>query len=94
MIVVVGPDRPPLLVADTDCTAFHVQHLGGDLGEGLATLGGALLDDGDALVSVAWVRAMSSAPAAAIDAMLEYAGSKGWLSDDGLTLRAHVETGA
>lgn len=91
MIVVIGPDRPPLLVADTDCTAFHVQHLGGDLAAGLASLGGRLLDDGDALVGVAWVRATSSAPAAALDAMLEHAGAKGWLADEGTTIRAHVE---
>jgi hypothetical protein len=91
MIVVVGPDRPPLLAADADCTAFHVQHVGGDLAAGLASIGGALLDDGDALVGVAWVRASSTAPAAAIDGMLAYAGTRGWLSDDGTTIRAHVE---
>ena len=93
MIVVIGPDRPPLLAADADCTAFHVQHVGGDLAAGLASIGGGLLDDGDALVGVAWVRAMSSAPGAALDGMLAYAGTKGWLSDDGSTIRAHVETG-
>jgi len=93
VIVVIGPDRPPLLAADADCTAFHVQHVGGDLGAGLASIGGALLEDGDALVGVAWVRASSSAPAAAIDGMLAYAGSKCWLSDDGTTIRAHVEPG-
>lgn len=93
MIVVVGPDRPPLLGADADCTAFHVHHVGGDLAAGLASIGGALLDDGDALVGVAWVRAMSSAPAAAIDGMLAYAATKGWLSDDGTTIRVHIETG-
>lgn len=93
VIVVVGPDRPPLLGADTDCSAFHVHHVGGDLAAGLASIGGSLLDDGDALVGVAWVRATSSAPVGAIDAMLAYAESKGWLSDDGTTIRAHVETG-
>jgi hypothetical protein len=91
MIVVVGPDRPPLLAADADCAAFHVQHVGGDLAAGLASIGGALLEDGDALVGVAWVRASSTAPAAAIDEMLAYAGTKGWLSDDGTAIRAHVE---
>ena len=93
MIVVVGPDRPPLLAADADCAAFHVHHVGGDLAAGLAAIGGGLLDDGDALVGVAWVRATSSAPAAAIDGMLAYAETQGWLSDDGATIRAHVETG-
>lgn len=91
MIVVVGPDRPPLLAQDADCTAFHVHHLGGDLAAGLASIGGALLEDGHALVGVAWVRASSSAPAEAIDGMLGHAGSKGWLSEDGTAIRAHVE---
>ena len=92
MIVVIGPDRPPLLARDTDCTAFHVHHVGGDLAAGLASIGGALRDDGDALVGVAWVRASSAAPAAAIDDMLEHAAEAGWLSEDGAAIRAHVET--
>jgi len=91
--VVIGPDRPPLLAADTDCTAFHVQHLGGDLEAGLASIGGALLEDGDALVGIDWVRASSSAPAPAIDGMLEYAAAEGWLTSDGSAIRAHVEVG-
>jgi hypothetical protein len=93
MIVVVGPDRPPLLARDTDCTAFHVQHLGGDLAAALASTGGRLDDDGHAWVGLDWVRASSSAPAAAIDGMVEYAASKGWLGDGGSVLRAHVEAG-
>ena len=91
MIVVIGPDRPPLLAHDTDCGSFHVQHVGGDLAAGLASVGGGLLDDGQALVGVAWVRASSSAPSEAIDGMLAYAGSKGWLVEDGSAIRAHVE---
>jgi hypothetical protein len=91
VIVVVGPDRPPLLAADADCTAFHVHHVGGDLAAGLASIGGALLDDGDALVGLAWVRAMSSAPREALDGMLTYAETKGWLSEDRTTIRGHVE---
>lgn len=92
MIVVVGEDRPVLLAEDTDCTAFHVAHVGGDLAAGLATIGGSVGDDGDARVPVAWVRAASSAPADALDGMLAYAASKGWVDGggDGAMIRAHV----
>jgi len=93
VIVVVGADRPVLLADDADCSAFHVAHLGGDLAEGLASIGGRLGDDGDARVPVAWVRACSSAPADAVDGMLAYAASKGWVDDDGGAIRAHVEAG-
>jgi hypothetical protein len=92
VIVVVGADRPVLLAEDADCGRFHVQHVGGDLGEGLASIGGRLGDDGDARVPLAWVRSASSAPADALDAMVAYAGSKGWLDDGGTTIQAHVET--
>lgn len=91
MIVVVGADRPPLLAESADCGRLHVAHLGGDLAAGLESIGGRLGDDGDARVPVAWVRACSDAPGDALDAMLRYAGSKGWLDDGGATVRAHVE---
>lgn len=94
MIVVVGPDRPPLLAEGEDCGRFSVQHLGGDLATALESIGGRLSDDGgDALVPVAWVRASSSAPSSALDGMLAYAESKGWLDDGGALIRAHVEPG-
>jgi hypothetical protein len=93
VIVVVGPDRPPLLAEADDCSAFHVGHLGGDLATALEAIGGRLGDDGDARIPVAWVRQWSTAPAGDLDGMLAYAGSKGWLDDDGTTLRAHVEAG-
>lgn len=92
MIVVVGPDRPPLLGEPHDCGRFHVVLLrGGDLDAAAEALGGRLTDDGDVLVPVAFVLAHATAPAADLDGMLAYAAAKGWLEDE--LLRAHVEEG-
>ena len=54
--------------------------------------------DGEALVLVAAVRRLAAGSVGAswdeeFAAMLEYALSKGWLSDDGTSIRAHVERG-
>jgi hypothetical protein len=92
VIVVVGPDRPPLLGESDDCNRFHVVLLpGGDLAAGAEALGGSVTDDGDVLVPVAFVRAHATAPAAALDGMLAFASTKGWLEGD--LIRAHVEAG-
>jgi hypothetical protein len=91
MIVVVGADRPVLLAEPDDCARFHVAHVNGDLAGGLEAIGGHLGDDGDARVPVAWIRTSSTAPAAALDGMLAYAESQGWLDERGATIRAHVE---
>jgi len=91
VIVVVGADRPVLLAEPDDCARFHVAHVDGDLAGGLEAIGGRLGDDGEARVPVAWIRRTSTAPEAALDGMLAYAESKGWVDDGGATIRAHVE---
>jgi hypothetical protein len=61
---------------------------------------GRLTDPDTAVLDVAKLRALAEAHATAADwaqqwdGMVEYAGSNGWLSDDGASLQAHVETAA
>ncbi len=98
-------DVPPsvrLAEAD-DCGRFHVAVHGNGhapaVDDALAAAGAGWLDgDGDAMVEVAAVRAMAEGQVDAeweqrFTAMLEYAATKGWLSDDGSTIRAHLEWG-
>jgi hypothetical protein len=59
---------------------------------------GNLDGDGEALVLVDAVRRMAAGSVGDtwdddFAAMLRYAGSKGWLSEDGASIRAHVEWG-
>jgi hypothetical protein len=67
---------------------------------------GCVDGDGEALVHVAAVRRLAAAAGATTDpghpddqwetdfaAMLGYAASKGWMSEDGDSIRAHVEWG-
>ena len=54
--------------------------------------------DGEAMVRVDAVRRLAAGSVGAtwdddFAAMLDYARSKGWLSDDGASIRAHVEWG-
>jgi hypothetical protein len=100
MIVVVGTDGVHV-EAPEDLRRFHVQAPPGvDAAAALAAVGfGRGAGDGgdDLLVSVAAVRAAVSGQVdpnvwePQFAAMLDYAGSKGWLSDDGTMIRAHVE---
>ncbi|HVA03527.1 MAG TPA: hypothetical protein VMU64_07215 [Acidimicrobiales bacterium] len=86
-----------------DCKRFHVMVRGGAgagaLDEALrASAVGCLDGDGEALVFVDAVRRLAAGTVdesweADFVAMLGYAGSKGWLSDDGASIRAHVERG-
>ena len=86
-----------------DCGRFHVAVRGsGDasaLDEALRTNAVGEIDgDGEALVRVDAVRRLASGSVddtweGDFTAMLGYARSKGWLSDDGATIRAHVEWG-
>ena len=61
---------------------------------------GRLSDDDTAELDVAALRSAAQAQATADDwarrwdGMVEYARGKGWVADDGTTLRAHVETAA
>jgi hypothetical protein len=100
----VGVDPPTVvLVEPDDCGRFHVVVKGsGDA----ATLDRALRSgavgnidgDGEAVVGVDAVRRLAAGSVGAtwdddFAAMLDYARSKGWLSEDGAAIRAHVEWG-
>lgn len=100
MIVVVDLEEERVSLADpADLSRFHVQVVGGwDEGAADLLLGGV---GRVASVEQAWidVRAVRALAGDAVDdeweagfvAMLEYAGSKGWLSEDGSEIQAHVE---
>jgi hypothetical protein len=106
MQVVVDMGTGPATVAledAADCGRFHVTARGGG---DAATLDTALRSnavgtvdgDGEALVDVDAVRRMAAGSVggtweADFAAMLDYARSKGWLSEDGASIRAHVEWG-
>ena len=88
------------LVEPEDCKRFHVAVRGGD-GEALASAlesegVGRLLPSGEAMIDTAAVRRMAAGHVAAgwdddFAAMLEYAGSNGWLDGAGTSIQAHVE---
>src|ERR1700681_1042605 len=99
-----GVDPATVVLAEaSDCTRFHVAVRGsGDAGtlDGAlrAGSGGTVDGDGEAVVDVAAVRRLAAGSVGAtwdddFAAMLDYARSKGWLSDDGGAIRAHVEWG-
>ena len=106
MEVVVDVAAEPATVTleePADCKRFHVTVRGGGdaaaLDEALrANAVGSLDGEGEALVSVDAVRRLA---VGSVDdtwesdfaAMLDYARSKGWLSEDGASIRAHVERG-
>jgi hypothetical protein len=90
------------LAEPEDCKRFHVEARGGDsaaLGAALEANGiGRLLPPGDAMIDVAAIHRLAEGrvPAGWADdfaAMLQYAGSKGWLDDTGTAIQAHVEWG-
>jgi hypothetical protein len=59
---------------------------------------GSVDGDGEAVIDVAAVRRLAAGSVGItwdddMAAMLDYARSKGWLSDDGEAIRAHVEWG-
>jgi len=106
MQVVVDMTGEPATVAleePADCGRFHVAVRGeGDaaaLDVALRTNAVGTLDgDGEALVGVDAVRRLAAGSVGDtwetdFAAMLGYARSKGWLSDDGAAIRAHVERG-
>ena len=90
------------LVEPEDCKRFHVAVRGGDdeaLASALAAEGvGRLLPSGEAMIDTAAVRRMAAGRVGAgwdgdFAAMLEYAGSKGWLDETGGSIQAHIERG-
>ncbi|HUY21733.1 MAG TPA: hypothetical protein VMV22_05280 [Acidimicrobiales bacterium] len=89
-----------------DCTRFHVAVVRGDadtdadagmLDRALrASATGSIDGDGEAVVRVDAVRRMAAGAVgesweADFSAMLDYAASKGWLTEDRTAIRAHVE---
>jgi hypothetical protein len=96
-----NPTAPTVsLLEPDDCTCFDVVvHGSADRGELdralVGTSVGRVLDD-DAYVTVDAVRRLAAGSVAegweaAFVAMLDYARSRGWLSDDGREIQAHVE---
>jgi hypothetical protein len=93
--------EPPVvaLAEPDDCTRFDVTVSGtgddGDLDRVLVDAGVGRTDDQEALVTVAAVRRLA---AGAVDdgwdghfeTMLDFARGRGWLTDDGESIRAHV----
>ncbi len=88
------------LVEPDDCTRFDVVVSGtGDddaLDRVLVAASVGRTDGSEALVSVAAVRRMASGAVGAsweadFRAMLDYAQGRGWLTDDGEEIRAHVQ---
>jgi hypothetical protein len=99
-----GVDPATVVLAEpADCTRFHVAVRGsgdaGTLDRALrAQSVGSVDGDGEAVIDVAAVRRLAAGSVGAtwdddLAAMLAYARSKGWLSEDGGALRAHVEWG-
>jgi hypothetical protein len=98
--VIVRIDASDITLDDPDdCTRFHVQAAAGvpDVGDRLAAAGaGTMADDEHAWVGVDALRALAAGHVAEdwparFDAMLAYAGAKGWVHPDGGAIRAHLE---
>jgi hypothetical protein len=97
--------EPPGVVLEEpeDCARFDVTVRGGRdagaLDDALRSSAVGTVDgEGEALVGVDAVRRLAKGLVAEtweadFAAMLDYAGTKGWLSDDGGSIRAHVEWG-
>lgn len=91
---------PPavVLVEPEDGTAFSVRARGdrSRLAGALASAGVGRMDGDEALVEVDAVRRLAAGRVGDgwegdFAAMLDYAAAKGWIADDGRTIRAHVE---
>jgi len=81
-----------------DCGRFSVRTTGDAVGlaGAIEAAGVGRLDDDEALVDVDAVRRLAAGGVGDgweddFAAMLAYAGTKGWLADDGRAIRAHVE---
>jgi hypothetical protein len=95
----VSTEPPAVALEDPeDCTAFSVRARGDRARLGAALEGAAVgrMDGDEALVEVEAVRRLAAGRVGPgwegdFAAMLDYAGSKGWIADDGRSIRAHVE---
>ena len=81
-----------------DCTAFSVRVRGvrAALGPALEAAGVGRMDGEEALIGVEAVRRLAGASVGAswdadFAAMLDYAEGKGWIAEEGRSIRAHVE---
>jgi hypothetical protein len=86
------------LESPDECTAFSVRARGdgSGLGAALDAAGVGRMDGDEALIEVDAVRRLAAGRVgegwdADFAAMLEYAATKGWIADDGRSIRAHVE---
>lgn len=83
-----------------DCTTFKVllsEEAKDSLPNLLESTAAGKLDDPDVMVSVDWIKSECAGRIGMgwnyrFANMLVYAAGKGWLSDDGSHVRAHVET--
>ena len=103
MVIVVDLRSTPASIAldqPEDCTRFHLAVRGGDDGHLAAALEnantGRLADHDTAFVAVRAVRHLADGRVPDtwkrdFAAMIDFAGTKGWLADDGTTIQAHVE---
>ena len=95
----VSGERPAVELAHPeDCKAFSVRVSGDRAGldDALQRNGVGRMDGDEALVAVDAVRRLAAGRVGPgwegdFAAMLEYAGTKGWIADEGRSIRAHVE---
>jgi hypothetical protein len=90
---------PPAVVLEEpeDCTAFSVRARG-RVGAALEAAGVGRMDGDEALIEVDAVRRLAAGRVgpdweADFAAMLDFAATKGWMSDEGRSIRAHVVEG-
>ena len=94
-------EPPAVGLADPeDCKGFSVRVRGerSGLAGALESAGVGRMDGDEALVEVDAVRRLAAGRVGPgwegdFAAMLEYAGGKGWIADEGRSIRAHVEGG-
>ena len=92
--------EPPVVALEDpeDCKAFSVRLRGGGAGlaGALGSAGVGRMDGDDALIDVDAVRRMAAGRVGDgwegdFAAMLQYAEGKGWIADEGRSIRAHIE---
>ena len=95
----VSTEPPEVALEDPeDCKAFSVRVRGdrADLGPALESAGVGRLDGDEPLIDADAVRRMAAGRVGAdwqddFAAMLRYAEGKGWMADEGRSIRAHVQ---
>jgi hypothetical protein len=95
----VSGEPPAVALEDPeDCRAFSVRVQGdrAALGPALESAGVGRLDGDEALIEVEAVRTLAAGQVGDswegdFAAMLQYAEGKGWIADEGRSIRAHVE---